>query len=135
MTTVIGIILAAWIKQDNNDWELFFLYGCMHGISTGVVFFSKYAAITGSCLLCRGAGKVFQARNKRTDKEAAIKLMDLGNQLSLLGLIAQEVSILRTVRHANIINFIGMSRKFREIRYGDCMLTWFIDNVVSEVYI
>lgn len=39
----------------------------------------------------------------------AIKYMDLAEQLSLMGLIAQEISILRQARHDNIINFISKS--------------------------
>ena len=58
----------------------------------------------------RGAGKVFFAQD-RSDSACtvAIKYIDLLEQFSVMGLIAQEISILRSVRHTNIINFISKS--------------------------
>jgi len=57
--------------------------------------------------LFRASGKVFQAKHHETGHQVAIKYLDLTGQLSLLGLIAQEISILSSVKHSNIINFIG----------------------------
>ncbi|XP_067940780.1 serine/threonine-protein kinase pakA-like isoform X6 [Watersipora subatra] len=53
------------------------------------------------------SGRVYRAKGKDSGKEVAIKLMDLTAQISLFGLIAQEISILRMLKHPNIINFIN----------------------------
>ena len=89
--------------------KLFLLYGIVMQNCIILVPFMQLIILL-LILFCRGAGKVFFAQD-RSDSTCtvAIKYIDLLEQFSVMGLIAQEISILRSVRHTNIINFISKS--------------------------